>query len=176
MNPWRMLLLAGALVSLLAVPMASAGTGGTDRPFKTTLAGSVHWEYPGVSPSNCATVTTLTDAVGQVTHMGRVAASWSHCPDEPGNTADGRLTLTAPNGDRLHGRYDYDPASESNDIPIAFTGGTGRFAGASGAVVATYEIVPRFISGCNPDPDPFACMDFSVPWQWSATMTGSISY
>lgn len=176
MNPWRMLLLTGALVSLLAVSVASAGTGGTGRPFKATLSGSVHWAFPGVSPSNCTTVTTLTDAAGQVTHMGRVTASWSHCPDEPAYTTDGRLTLTAANGDKLYGRYDYDPTSESNSFPVTWAGGTGRFADASGTAVVAYEVIPRFISGCNPEPDPFPCLDFSVSWPWSATITGTVSY
>jgi hypothetical protein len=164
------------LVSLFVVSMAFADIGGTDRPFKATLVGAARWEFPGSSPSNCAEVTTLTEATGQGTHMGQIEAFWSHCPAEPDNVNDGRLRLVATNGDELYGTYDYDPNSESNDIQITFNGGTGSFEDASGTVVATYEVIPQFIPECDPEPDPFSCFDFFVPWPWSATLTGTISY
>lgn len=176
MKCWPKLLFAAALITLLVVPMAASGPEGIDRPFKARLAGSVHWDYPGVSPSNCTLVTSLTDSVGQATHLGRVVASWSHCPAEPAYVIDGRLTMIAANGDMLFGRYDYDPTSVSSSIPITWTGGTGRFAEASGSVISTFKVVQQFIPGCNPDPDPFPCFDFSVPWPWSATLTGTITY
>jgi hypothetical protein len=164
------------LVSLVVVSMAFADKGGTDLPFKATLTGAAHWEFPGSSSSNCTEVTTLTEPTGQATHMGQIEAFMSHCPAEPDYLNDGKLKLVAANGDKLYGTYDYDPASESNDIPITLTGGTGLFVGASGTVIMTYEVIPQFIPGCNPDPDPFPCMDFSVSWPWSATLTGTISY
>jgi hypothetical protein len=164
------------LFSLFVVSMAFADKSGTDRPFKATLTGTARWEFPGESPSNCTVVTTITEATGQGTHVGQIEAFWSHCPGEPDYMNDGRLRLVAANGDELYGTYDYDPNSESNDIPITFNGGTGSFADASGAVVGTYEVIPQFVSECNPEPDPFPCFDFSVPWPWSATLTGTISY
>jgi hypothetical protein len=163
------------LVSLVVVPMVSAAMNGTDLPFKATLSGSARWEFPGSSPSDCAEVTTFTEATGQATHMGQVKAYWSHCPAEPDYVNDGRLKLIAANGDELYGTYNYDPLSDSNEFPITLTGGTGSFADASGTVVVTYDVIPQFIPGCNPEPDPFPCMDFSVPWPWSATLTGTIS-
>ena len=176
MKGWPRFLFAAALITLLVVPMAASGQEGTDRPFKAWLTGSAHWDSPGVSPSNCTIVTTLTDSMGQATHLGRVVASWSHCPAEPEYVTDGRLTITAKNGDMLSGRYDYDPTSGSNSFSVSWTGGTGRFAQASGSVVLAYTVIPQFIPGCNPEPDPFPCFDFSVPWQWSATATGTITY
>ncbi len=164
------------LFSLFVVSAASAGKGGTDRPFKATLAGSARWEFPGLSPSNCTIVTTLTEATGQETHMGRVEAFFSHCPAEPDYVNDGRMRLIAANGDELYGTYNYDPNSASNVIPITLIGGTGLFVDASGSVAITYNFIPQFIPGCNPEPDPFPCFDFSVPWPWSATLTGTISY
>lgn len=172
MRPRRVLLIAGALIALLVVPMALAAEGGTDRPFKARLTGEVTYAFPG----RCLEVTTLTGATGQATHMGRIETVWSHCPADPSNTDDGRLTLVAANGDAVYGEYDYDPASPDNFFPITVVGGTGRFAFASGALVVTYEVTPEFIAGCIPEPDPFPCFDFSEPWQWSATMTGRISY
>ena len=164
------------LVSLFVVSMAFADRGGTDRPFNASLAGAVRWEFPGSSPSNCAEVTSLTEATGQGTHMGQIEAFWSHCPAEPDNLDDGRLKLVAANGDELYGTYDYDPNSESNDIQITLNGGTGSFEAASGTVIATYDVVPQFVPDCDPESDPFNCFNLTVPWEWSATLTGKISY
>lgn len=164
------------LFSLFVVSMAFADKGGTNLPFKATMVGSARWEFPGVSPSNCTVVTTFTEPTGEATHMGQVQAYWSHCPAEPDYVNDGRLRIVAANGDELYGTYDYDPASASNEIPITLNGGTGSFADASGTVVATYDVIPQFVPGCDPEPDPFPCMDFSVLWPWSATLIGTISY
>jgi hypothetical protein len=164
---------AGLTLAVLAAPAATAGGG--SRPFEARMAGQVHWGFPGTTPSDCVEVTTVTDATGQALHLGAIGAGWTHCPAEPGNTADGVLTIVAANGDELHGTYDYDLTSESNEIPILFDGGTGRFAAAAGHVTAAYYLVPVLIPGCN-DPDPFNCLDFSVPWDWWATLSGTISY
>jgi hypothetical protein len=164
------------LFSLFIVPVATAAEGGTDLPFKATLTGAAHWEFPGTSPSDCTVVTTLTEPTGEATHMGKIQAFMSHCPAEPDYVNDGKLKLVAANGNELYGTYNYDPASESNDIPITLKGGTGSFADASGTVIMTYEVIPQFIPGCNPEPDPFPCMDFSISWPWSATMEGTIDY
>lgn len=176
MKRWRRFVLAAVFIGPVVAPAASFGQNGTDRPFKASLTGSVRWEWPGVSPSNCTAVTSLTDSRGQATHLGRVVASWSHCPAEPAYVVDGRVTMSAANGDVVSGRYDYDPASGSKSFPVILTGGTGRFAEASGAVVLTFEVVPRLLPGCVPVPNPFPCYDFSLPWPWSATLTGTISY
>lgn len=169
-------LFAAALITLLVVPMAASGQQGTDRPFTARLKGSSTWWGPGLSPSNCTIATMLTDSTGQATHMGRVQASWSLCPLEPAYVLDGWLTITASNGDKLVGRFDYDPTSPIYAFSVQWTGGTGRFAKASGSVVVTYEGVPQFIPGCDPVPDPTACFDFSVPWPWFGTITGTITY
>lgn len=50
------------------------------------------------------------------------------------------------NGDILYGVYDYDPNSDSNSIPVTLTGGTGRFADASGAAVVTYRVRQRLVT------------------------------
>lgn len=164
------------LSSPFIIRAATAAEGGTNLPFNATLAGAARWEFPGSTASNCMVVTTLTDATGQATHMGKVKAIMTHCPAEPEIVNDGRLTFIAANGDKLYGIYNYDPMSESDNFPITLNGGTGLFVDASGAVTITYQVEPKFIEGCNPDPDPFPCMDFSVPWPWSATLTGTISY
>lgn len=164
------------LSSLLIMRIASAAEGGTDLPFKATLTGSVTYEFPGSSPSNCTVVTTLTEGSGQATHMGQIEASFTHCPADPDILNDGRMTFIAANGDKLYGTYNYDPMSESMDFSVDLNGGTGLFADASGAVIMSAEAIPQFIPGCNPEPDPFPCFDFTIPWPWSATFAGTITY
>jgi hypothetical protein len=166
-----------ALVILMVMPAASAGKGGSDRPFKASFAGPVHWEWPGEFESECSEVTTVTHSFGNATHMGRTELMSSHCPDRDSSHEryDGRLTLIAANGDKLYGMYDY-PAIDEGD-PVMFIGGTGRFANATGEAVFVYDVVPVFTEGCQIDPeDPFPCMDFFVPWQWTSTLIGFISY
>jgi hypothetical protein len=192
MRRWSRCFFAVVLVGLLVVPMPTAGQQGDERrgcrpngehgqpvthvPFKAALTGAAHWEFPGASASNCTVATTVTEAKGQATHLGRIVAFWTHCPAEPDNVLDGWVTITAANGDTIIGRYDYDPSSPILSFPISWTGGTGRFADASGSVVGTFAVTPQFIRGCVPDPDPFPCYDFSVPWPWSGTLKGTIAY
>jgi hypothetical protein len=85
------------------------------------------------------------------------------------------MVLTAANGDELYGTYDYVPGPPT-PIPVTWTGGTGRFEGVSGSALMTWRVVQQFIPGCNPVPNPFPCYDFFVPWPWTATLEGTISY
>jgi hypothetical protein len=175
MRGWLKLVFVAAFTILLVAPISAYGQDGTDRPFKARMAGTVTFEWPGEWPSGCAMVTTVTHATGQATHLGLAVATASHCPAQPTYANDGRLTLTAANGDMLYGTYDYVPGPAA-PTPVTWTGGTGRFAGASGSAFMDWKVVQQFIPGCNPDPTPSACFDFSVPWPWSATMTGTVSY
>lgn len=170
-----LIVLCVALVALTVMPTASASPGGTDRPFKASFAGPVHWEFPGDFASGCSGITTVTKSPGKATHMGTVMLSSSHCPAEPAYTNDGFGTIEAANGDELYMVYDYDPMDEGNEIEVTFDGGTGRFSEATGTAVWTYYVIPEFVAGCD-DPDPFNCMDFTVSWQWWSTLTGNISY
>ncbi len=169
----RMLVIAAAFVTLLLVPTASAAQGGTDRPFHTTLVGSIHWESPGVSKSNCAVVTTLGEGTGEAIHLGRVTVAWSHCPAEPDYIMDGQMILTAANGDQLYGTYDHDNLSS-----ITVTGGTGRFSDATGSLVNNFVVVPVFwpMPPCDPNTDPMGCTNTTVPWQATWSLTGTINY
>lgn len=183
---WSIGLIVAALAALAVAPAALAGPKGTDRPFKATMSGYAYWEFPGIHPSGCLEVTTVTESPGNATHMGEIMSYWSHCPAEVDNHADGFIKLVAANGDSLWGTYDYDEATEVANpdgsftfgSPMVFTGGTGRFASATGIVTVTYGVVPEF--WCVPadwnDPDEvFACLDFTVEWQWWGTLEGRIN-
>lgn len=174
MRRWLAPIVLAALVAMLAMPVVAASHG-TERPFKGSFAGTIRWEWPGSFPSGCTIATTVTEASGLATHLGAVSLVTSHCPAEPEYGLDGRATFVAANGDELNGVYDYDPLSEGNEIAFAFSGGTGRFADASGSAVWTYYIIPVLIEGCD-DPDNFACLDLSATWPWWSTLVGTISY
>ncbi len=139
-----LVVLCVAMAALSVMPMASAAPDGTDRPFKASFAGPVHWEFPGEFASGCTEITTVTESPGKVTHMGKVMLSSSHCPGEPGKlfTNDGFGTIKAANGDKLYMVYDYDPLDEGNEIEVTFDGGTGRFSEATGTAVWTYYVIP----------------------------------
>lgn len=171
---WAIVAVAAALITLMSLPAAAAGAGGAERPFKGTLAGEITYEWPGESPSECTIVTTKTHATGNATHMGLVEAFWSHCPAEVDYVGDGRLILLAANGDELHGFYDYFEVEGAPLLsPIALAGGTGRFADASGELIADFAVVPMLKDGCD-DPTNFDCLDLTVPWPWWATVQGTI--
>jgi hypothetical protein len=170
---WWVVTIASALVAVMALP-ASAAPGGSDRPFQARLVGEVTFDWTGGSASGCTIIATNTHATGNATHMGRVEAVWSHCPAEVDYVGDGRMTLKAANGDLLYGYYDYFEVEGAPMLtPIALDGGTGRFADASGEIVASFGVTPVLIEGCD-DPGNFLCLDFFAAWPWWATLHGSI--
>lgn len=109
----------------------SFNEGGTDRPIKGEMSGVLTFEYDWGS-EECP-VTTVTDAWGTMSHLGKVYSHWTHCPPvgHPGYT-NGHLVLTAANGDQLVGEYE----DLDTELPwmIEVVGGSGRFADASGTI------------------------------------------
>ena len=171
---WAIITIAATLVAMVSLPAASAGGGGSDRPFQARLAGEVTYEWPGESPSGCTIVSTKTHATGNATHMGLVDAFWSHCPAEVDYVGDGRLILVAANGDELYAFYDYFEVDGAPVVTaIALDGGTGRFSDASGEIEASFGVTPVLIEGCD-DPSNFDCLDLITPWPWWGTLQGRI--
>jgi hypothetical protein len=94
---------------------------------------------------------------GQLTHMGRVAVTSSHCGQYPDGTWDGGLmTIVAADGSAVYGTYtgisipDFEAETYVMTNDFTIVGGTGRFAGASGgglwgAVLAWEDEVPLFM-------------------------------
>jgi hypothetical protein len=110
---------------------------------------------------------------GTATHIGRYTITNSHCVDpSTGALTGGSFVKTAANGDQIFGTYVGTATVIQPPSPVGifrvsgtvtFTGGTGRFAGASGTTnMAGTERA-----------------DFSqapVPTQVTLTMVGKISY
>jgi hypothetical protein len=137
----------------------------TLSPLTGSLVGSATIEpINNVCPQSYAKVTTL--ASGNLSHLGLTKAQFTHCAPFGGPSAytDGKLTLTAANGDELRATYKYTPTP----ILLHFEGGTGRFESAEGTAKIDYEVTMMFDKDGNPD--------VSVPWPWRAILKGSINY
>jgi hypothetical protein len=84
-----------------------------------------------VQPSSAGT--------GHDTHMGLVTCTSDHCFQLlTGTFSDARVVITASNGDRVYATYDGVMTGETTFADsVSITGGTGRFAGATGSVDET---------------------------------------
>jgi hypothetical protein len=127
----RLTLAAMALLALAGPTLADEQT-----PFKGKLGGIVTH-----TPVDDHTDFVLVEAMGTSTQLGQFAVSVPHYVDLPTRTAAGDYEFTAANGDRLLGEFtgQATPTSTPGVIAIletvTITGGTGRFAGATGNIV-----------------------------------------
>lgn len=116
------------------------------RPFRFELTGNAN---PDFSQGPC-NVPNTESGTGQATHLGRVTWSTSEVanfcvdPNDPSRGAvTGTLVITAANGDQLTASYqttlsvDFASGTLTATGPFVVTGGTGRFAGATGGGTAT---------------------------------------
>jgi hypothetical protein len=105
-------------------------------PFKASFDGTGTASV--VEGDRCADLTVHILGTGIGTHLGRLTTDQSHCATATSLAfTGGEFTLTAANGDQLQGTYSgvfepLEPPLFSVDGAFTFTGGTGRFAGATG--------------------------------------------
>jgi hypothetical protein len=91
-----------------------------------------------IPDDRCPALTIQIQGTGTATHLGSLTTVQSHCVAPPSfDFTDGLFTLTAANGDQLSGTYEgeflpLDPPLAAIDGEFTFTGGTGRFIGATG--------------------------------------------
>lgn len=136
-----------AILGAMAILALATGTAAGDQavPFKGTLWGSEVTFDPVIPAGRCVEMAGVADALttfrvsGYATHLGWVDVVAQHCSDFDTITyGDGRLTITAANGDVLRGTYSHGistappPLSGFQDDFTFVDGGTGRFAFASG--------------------------------------------
>ena len=103
-------------------------------PFKGTLEGS-----QTTTPLEPPLAFSVVSATGTATHLGRFTLEIPHTVNFATATGDGTYTFTAANGDTLTADF----TGEAQVGPIisieehaTITGGTGRFAGATGTFTA----------------------------------------
>ena len=105
-------------------------------PFKGRLEGVVTRRTPLVPPL----VSLLTEGTGNATHLGRFTVEIAHVVDTVARTLTGSYEFTAANGDTLIADVtgQFGPTLENPRVLLSvetatITGGTGRFAGATGS-------------------------------------------
>ncbi len=168
---WSTVAAVTALLALTVSP-AFAGRGGTDRPFKGSFVGEAEFGFDVSCVPYNGGIMTRAVSTGKASHMGQVQSTVTHCPVVGGHK-NGIMTIVADDGDELHVTYTDDTGTTS--FPITVDGGTGKFAGASGDATLSYAVEQVFIPGCTPA-GSFACFDLTVPWAFSATIKGTLSY
>ena len=119
-------------------PGQTQARGAVQLPFRGTFKG----ESRGVlnCPPTCPpTILSVTGTdTGEATHLGHFTAVYEDTVDAALATGTGTFTLTAANGDKLFttyvgGQTDFVPPNLSTLTLVAtITGGTGRFAAATG--------------------------------------------
>jgi hypothetical protein len=126
--------LALAVVAVLG--LASSARAGEQVPFKGSLEGVVSH-----TPVDDHTDFVLVEATGTATQLGKFAVAVPHYVDLPTRTAAGYYEFTAANGDTLYAESTgkASPTATPGVIAIVetatITGGTGRFAGATGRFI-----------------------------------------
>ena len=134
---------AVAILAFAAGPVLAKGD--QEVPFKGTMWGSEVTFNPVIPVGRCVEKAGVADTLttfkisGYATHLDWVDVVAEHCSDfDTGTYGDGRLTITAANGDILKGTYTGGfttapcPLCGFQDDFTFVDGGTGRFAFASG--------------------------------------------
>lgn len=113
-------------------------------PFKGSLEGVVTRRTPLTPPL----VSLLTEGTGNATHLGRFTVEIAHVVNTSARTVTGSYEFTAANGDTLAADVTgkFGPTLENPRVLLSeenatITGGTGRFAGATGSFT-----VERFLN------------------------------
>jgi hypothetical protein len=139
MTARKAIALAGLVLALAILSPASAlaDAGGTTRPVKGTVSGT--------AALNLVTGNFAVDVGGAATHIGKYTAhsEGTSVIDFATGTlvASGITTVVAADGDQLTGTFQAStadtPAGHTATQVMTITGGTGRFADASGSLTIT---------------------------------------
>ena len=123
-----------ALALLAVVGLAGPVPAGEQVPFKGSFDGDVT-----VTPLAPPFVMVDVQATGEATHLGKFTLDIPHVVDRATRTAAGSYEFTAANGDKVYAEF--TGLATPTEIPgvlyieetATITGGTGRFAGATGS-------------------------------------------
>jgi hypothetical protein len=161
---FAVLAVAALMVLSTLVPAASAGS--ADRPFRGTIVG----EGTVVPDASCPIgLRTVIWGTGNLNHLGLTTMTANHCtPDWGADIVGGVQTFVAANGDTLEMTYTatiapFEPvegAVMEGPGQTTISGGTGRFAGATGEFVA-------YMRGI---------LHFTAPMELSWSVSGEIGY
>lgn len=160
---------------LLVVTLAGAATAHADaRPFTGSVAGDVTFPFVGTELCPATDVffgglRTESVASGTASHLGQVTMTTLHCTPAGETIAGGEGTFLAANGDAIYFEYGGTapfPGPGTTvivaEVDFLITGGTGRFADASGGGHLTGYV--NF--------EGFEDPSWAASWVW----TGTIGY
>jgi hypothetical protein len=125
-----------AFAALAVLGLASPATAGKQVPFKGSLSGVVT-----IAPLAPPFVEVEINARGDATHLGQFTLAIPHVVNRANGTATGSFKFTAANGDTVFAEFSGQatPTATPGVLYIeetaTITGGTGRFAGATGSFV-----------------------------------------
>jgi hypothetical protein len=131
--------LIGLLVMpALALPMQAAASD------QLPLKGSETGTFQLLGPCETSGIIVDVAGTGHSTQLGNYSGHYREClVPATGAVTGGTFTLTAANGDKVFGTYSGqaiptdDPNVVNYEDPGVITGGTGRFAGASGIMTTS---------------------------------------
>jgi hypothetical protein len=123
-----------ALAALAVLGLAGPAAAGEQVPFKGSLAGDVT-----ITPLTPPYLQADVEATGNATQLGQFSLDIPHKVNRANGTALGSYEFTAANGDMLFA--DFTGQATPTETPgvlyieetATITGGTGRFAGATGS-------------------------------------------
>jgi hypothetical protein len=154
------------MLALAALNPATAlgAANGTDRPVRGTET--------GITSVNLATGSGRADGSGQLSHLGRVTFTSDVTSFRLTGPGTFSFTLTtvvgAANGDKVFatgtGTGTLTPTGSEATLALTITGGTGRFAEASGTVTSAISTVTVSLVGTT------------LTTRDTATHKGQISY
>jgi hypothetical protein len=146
MTPRTAIGLLGLTLAMLSPAPASADAGGTDRPMTGTISGTVSL--------TAATGNVEGGGTGVMSHFGAFTAYQEGSIAPRDGTYEGNTTwsLVAANGDTLTGtatlKVEGPPVGTHTTTQIStITGGTGRFADATGTFTIVYHVTPLSFDG-----------------------------
>jgi hypothetical protein len=123
-----------ALAVLSVLSLAGPAAAGEQVPFKGSLGGDVT-----VTPLAPPSLQVDVEATGEATHLGQFTLDIPHLVNAGNGTANGTYEFTAANGDKVYATFTgvATPTATPGVLYIeetaTITGGTGRFAHATGS-------------------------------------------
>ena len=140
-RPFRVQL---SLVATLALVVALVGPVAADDtvPFNGRLAGTVT-----ETPLDPPMLSVLIEATGNATQLGSFRLEVPHLVNLATRVGEGSFNFTAANGDTLTAQFSglatpTAPGVVTIHETAVITGGTGRFAGATGSFIADRTFFP----------------------------------